>query len=370
MRIFTRNNILSSRQLLILVIIFAAFSIHCSQSRDQKVTKYLEEVLIASGAPGISAAVSVNGEIVYSGGVGYADIENSVPATENTVYRIASISKPVGAIGLMQLYEQGKVKLDDPITEYIPSFPEKEKGIVTVKHILTHTSGIRHYRRGEFGKMKHYHRLADAIEIFKNDTLLFTPGTQYSYTTYGFNLVQGVIESASGMKSDEYLKQNVWDPAGMNSTHYEKHPEIIRNRARGYSKNRLEEIVNTRYTDVSIKYIGGGMISSAVDLINLVNALNSYKILKPETVELMYDRHFKLEDNSFHGLAWSVKTDEDGHKRISHSGGAMGFRSMLIFYPEENLAVAVISNQDFYSVGSVAQVIADMYLGRELIDDE
>jgi len=335
-----------------------------AQDHSQQITDYLEQLRMEIGLPGISAAVSVNGTIVYSNGAGYADIENHVPASGKTVYRIASISKPIGALGLMQLLEQGKVKLDDPIQKYVPSFPEKIAPI-TVKHILTHTSGIRHYNPGEFGKMDHFETLKDAIVIFKDDPLKFKPGSKFGYSTYGFNLVQGVIESASGMPLYRYMKRYVWDPAGMLSTTFEYPGEIIYNRAHGYTRNDRGQIRNAPYTDVSIKYIGGGMISTVEDLVRLAYALGQDVLMKPETKALMYEHHFERGPNRYQGLGWGVAIDGKGRTIISHSGGATGFGSMLIFYPEEQLAVAVISNQDFFGVGNAASAIANIFLIHE-----
>ncbi|MFC1731542.1 serine hydrolase domain-containing protein [candidate division KSB1 bacterium] len=344
----------------IITLILVIQSVLSAQDKTEQIRAYLEQVRLTTGAPALSAAVAVDYRIVFSGGVGYADIENKVPATGKTVYRVASISKPIGAIGLMQLLEQGRVALDDPIQNYVPSFPQKQDTI-TLEHLLTHTSGIRHYNSGEFGAMVHYESLADAIGIFKDDPLRFAPGTDYSYSTYGFNLVQGVIETASEMDILNYMRRFVWEPAGMLSTYFEMPGEIVYNRAQGYTRTE-GQIRNARYTDVSIKYIGGGIISTVEDLVRVFIALDNGVLMKPESVELMYTEHYNLRPNSGRALGWSVDTDSSGRRRISHSGGATGFGSMLINYPDQKVIVAVISNQDFSSVGRVAQNIAQAYL--------
>ncbi len=336
-----------------------------AQIDNQKIQDYLEQVRIESGIPGISAAVAVNNEILFSGGAGYADLENQVQATGATIYRIASISKPIGGIGVMQLLEQGKVSLQDDIRKYVPSFPEK-KWTVTLWHLFTHTSGIRHYNQGEFGKMEHFKKLEDAINIFKDDPLKYQPGTQTSYTTYGFNLLQGVIETAGEMELEEYMRKNVWIPAGMLNTSFEIKDRIVYNRARGYSKVR-NKIVNSRYTDASIKWIGGGMISTVEDLVKVFVALDNGVLLKPEIVQQMYSIQYpEGETKNGRALSWGVRTDNKGRRIISHSGGAMGFSSMLINYPDQKIVVAVIVNNDFYSgTGTVANNIAQYFLPYE-----
>ncbi|MFC1514070.1 serine hydrolase domain-containing protein [candidate division KSB1 bacterium] len=356
--------------LIIIVALFAA----CTQTsviqvppNNQKALEILKQAQETSGAPGVSAAVAVDGKIVFSEGAGYANLEHMIPATGKTVYRIASISKPISAIGLMQLLEQGKVKLDDPIQKYIPSFPVKPEGEITLLHILTHTSGIRHYNPGEFGMMQHFNTLEDAINVFKDDPLKFAPGTQYSYTTYGFNLVQGVIEAAGGENGPigfrEYMKKFVWGPAGMDATDIEMPQDIVKNRSRGFVRERNSEITkHARYTDVSVKYVGGGIISTVEDMVKVFIALDSGVLMKPETVENMYNIHFAQRENSGRGLGWSVETDSEGRLKVSHSGGATGFKSMLINYPEQKIVVATVSNGEWYSPGRLAQDIVNVYL--------
>jgi len=147
------------------------------------------------GSPGVSVAVADRGRIVFGSGVGYADLESLSPATSQTVYDIGSISKVHTAVAIMQLVEQGKVRLDDDIRKYVPSFPDKGSPI-TIRNLMTHTSGIRHYKDTDFQgtpadeNVRRYASIEDAIAIFKDDPLLFPPGKYYSYTSYGVNLLR------------------------------------------------------------------------------------------------------------------------------------------------------------------------------------
>jgi CubicO group peptidase (beta-lactamase class C family) len=153
---------------------------------EAQAAAYLEQVWRSSGAPGVSAAVALRGKLVFAHGVGFADLENLVPATSSTVYNIGSISKVNTAVAVLQLVEQGKVHLDDPIQTYVPSFPDKGSPI-TLRHILTHTSGIRHYLPTDFDSQEENTKpvasLAEAIQVFKDDPLLFQPGQYYSYSS-------------------------------------------------------------------------------------------------------------------------------------------------------------------------------------------
>lgn len=362
----------------IILAITLTLSNASAQTENKQAEELLKQALSTSGAPGISAAVAVNGKIVFSQGVGYANLELQVPATGATVYRIASISKPISAIGVMQLIERGLVKLDDPIQKYVPSFPEKSEGKILLIHLLTHTSGLRHYKSGESVNMQYYNSLEEAIKIFKDDPLLFTPGSRYSYSTYGFNLLLGVIEAVGGRVSrggelvsqekidfGEYMRQNVWLPAGMTSTFLEYHRVIVRNRADGYERNRQGQMQNAPYDEVSYKFAGGGVISTVEDMVRVCIALDSGILLKPETVKNMYTIHFSTGENRGRGLGWEVQKDSQGRLRISHSGSSTGFLSMLINYSDQKVVVAACSNCSFFSPGTLAQNIANIYLATK-----
>ena len=164
--------------LTLLALLTVTVSASGSADRFAEIEKLVTDARTEFGTPGISVAVVVNDELIWSKGYGLADVENEVPAEANTVYRIASISKPIAATAVMQLVEKGKVNLDDPIQKYVKHFPEKPLTI-TLRHVMTHTSGIRHYKPGEMEMKEHFVDLEAAIRIFKDDPLLFTPGTLY-----------------------------------------------------------------------------------------------------------------------------------------------------------------------------------------------
>ena len=243
----------------------------------------LEEERRGTLTPAISAAVAVHGAIVWSDAVGIADLESGGPAGAATVFNIGSVSKAITGVAVTQLIELGAVKPKDPIQKYVPGFPVKDAP-VTVQHLLTHTSGIRHYRVHDFPGPdweENHHpfaSLAEAIAIFKDDPLLFRPGTYYFYSSYGVNLLQGVVETASGLAFEEYLAQRVWAPAGMASTRLDVAGRVVPHRARGYELKGGTPAA-TGAVDVSYKYASGGMLSTAEDLVRLGIALNNGKLL-------------------------------------------------------------------------------------------
>ena len=331
---------------------------------------YLERAVVDGDLVGLSAAVSVDGEIVWSGGAGFADIENQVPARANMVHRIASISKPQTAIAVMQLVEQGKVKLDGTLQDYIPEWPDNTKGWqLQVQHVLSHTSGIRHYKPNESGTMNHYPTLLSILDEFKDNRPGFEPGTKYRYTTYGYATLGVIIENVS---FEDYLREHVWGPAGMTQTRLEWPGEIVPNRARGYSRDENGTIRNARYTDLSVKFPGGGMLSAVEDLLRLVHAFETEKLTKPETREMMLTPYtFANGEQSNYGFGWVVGTNPDFGFVYTHSGGQVGTSTDLVVYRDKGVAVAVFSNLD--GTGEVATVcrnLARMAMGVPLLKDE
>jgi serine beta-lactamase-like protein LACTB, mitochondrial len=179
------------------------------------------------------------------------------------------------------------VRLDDEIQKYLPYFPKKQKPI-TIRHILTHTSGIRHYNGRDYEnygvkRMRPYEKFEDATAIFRDDSLMFEPGKYFAYSSYSSNLMQGIIEKVSGLNFEEYLRRNVWAPSGMLATWLDLPSRVIPHRGKGYVRDRNGVIVNPEYEDVSYKFAGGGMLSSAEDMVRLGLALNAGALLKQAT---------------------------------------------------------------------------------------
>jgi len=372
-----QNNRFWKTILPLLLCLLIGLSAAYGQSDYGQILDYMEKVRHETGAPGLSVAVALKGKIRFSGGVGFAELDNQIPSTGRTVHNIASISKTHAAVAIMQLVEQGKVDLDAPIQSYVPYFPRK-RWPITVRHILTHTSGIRHYRNNDFGTQRvkekiHYDSLQAAIEIFKDDTLLFKPGDYYLYSSYASNLMQGIIEGLTGMGFEEYLRKYVWEPAGMLSTAFDVPERIVHNRGKGYSRNKQGILTNIQYANVSYKYAGGGIISTSEDLVRFGIALNNGTLLKPETLRMMYTvqvdpvmrfnpRGEPEKQNHKQALSWPIRTDAQGRDFPSHTGTVKGCRSYLLNYPEEDLVVALIANIVPLDSPKYGNAIAQMFL--------
>lgn len=316
--------------------------------RDPAVLARLaDDARAAMGTPGLSAAIVVGESVVWAQGSGLADVEQNVPVRPESVFRIASISKPITATAVMQLVERGLVSLEDPIQRYVPSFPRKPQGEIRLRHLLTHTSGIRHYRGNEMNSREFHPTLERALTVFKDDPLLFAPGERYSYTTYGYNLLAGVVESVAGRSFDEYLRLNIFAPAGMTSTFLERPRETVRWRARQYVRAAAPGTwFNAPYVDLSVKWAGGGMISSTLDLARFDIALNTGRLLRPESLERMYTpARLNNGTTTGYGLGWMIGND-GGRLRVAHSGGATGGTTFLLREPRSRVATVLLANAD------------------------
>ena len=215
--------------------------------------------MAVSKVPGLSLAIAVNGQLRWEKGYGLADIENSIPAKTSTVYRLASISKPITAVAAMQLAEHGLLDLDAPVQKYIANFPQKPWPITT-RALLAHLGGIRHYNSpAEVNSTRHYLGVTEPLEIFQRDPLVAEPGTAYHYTTYGYVLAGAVIEAAAGKRFSDCLRDGIFKPAGMQHIQADDLFAIIRNRSRGYRLNPSGQVENCAPADTSNKIPGGGL---------------------------------------------------------------------------------------------------------------
>jgi len=302
----------------------------------------IEHARIADQLPGVSVAVALNGQIIFKKAYGFADLENSVPATPDSLFRTASIAKPMTAVGALELVEQGKLDLDLPIQKYCPAFPQKP-WTITTRQLLGHLSGIRAYQNREIFSTVHYVNTVDGMSFFKDDPLLFEPGTRYLYTTFGYTVVGCVMEGASGEKYPEYMEEHVFKPAGMDHIAVDDVFAIVPHRVAGYDKLN-GKIINMPLNDTSYKIPGGGYVASAEDLVRFASAVMNGKLLRPEAVNEMWTSQ-KTRDGkpTNYGMGWG-RAELDGESIIAHSGDQPGTRTSLLLIPARKMAFAVMIN--------------------------
>ena len=380
---FTRKlGVRSARCLLILFLPILSSSGVAAQTASQatlpveartQIENSVSKFMAATSAPGIAVAVVMNGEEVWSGGFGMADLENSVPVTPQTLFRLASVSKPITATATMELWERHQLDLDAPVQKYCPAFPKKEFPIST-RQLLGHLGGIRHYRSEseddlESGNTKHFDDpIMGGLQFFANDPLVAKPGTEFHYSTQGFTVIGCAIEGATSEKYVDFVRENVFHPAGMTVTQWDDRDAVIPHRTRFYSKAKNGAVRNADFLDASYKIPGGGWLSSADDMAKFEIAILSDRLMKRETRDVMWtSRPQPPRPGATHigyALGWGT-SEIDGTTDYAHDGGQQGTSTSIIVVPERNAGVVVLINMDSLDVSSLAINVLKIVIGTQ-----
>jgi serine beta-lactamase-like protein LACTB, mitochondrial len=340
-----------------LLLLLAAARIAAAESAapaaaDAQLDRIIQDTMRAQQIPAVTVAVLIGGRLAYSRAFGTADLENSVPATSETLIRTGSIAKPITAVATMTLVEAGKLDLDAPVQRYCAPYPPKQWPITT-RELLSHTSGIRHYLPGEPEYTHHYQWMADGFTLFASDPLLFRPGTAWSYSTYGYTVVGCAIEGVAGARFQDYVAEHVLRPAGMTHTFVDNTLEIVPHRARGYQL--LDGTVkNSVLMDSSYKVPGGGYVSTAEDLVHFAQALLDGKLVKPATLKEMWTAT-AVSGKSPYGLGFGLP---EGGRFVMHTGSQSGTSTELFIIPETRSAIAVLANLEHVQLADLVRGIA------------
>ncbi len=363
-------------ELLVLAVLlcgaFAAFSEaqehQLAPDKRSQIEAAVSRFMASTHVPGVSVAVVENGEYEWGGGFGLADVENNAPASEHTLFRLASISKSLTATAAMQLWERGQLDLDARVQKYCPAFPRKPWPITT-RQVMGHLAGIRHYKSGsqedlEVGNTKHFDNPIQAgLDFFKDDALLSEPGKQFHYSTQGYTLVGCVIEGASGAKYVDFMRQNVFARAHMENTQVDDRFAIIPYRTRFYQKTESGAVQNADFLDSSYKIPGGGWLSSAEDMARFEVAILNDKLVKRATRDLMWTP-LKPSDGTKdnYGLGWGA-SDEDGVATVGHTGGQQGTSTAFVLAPAQRDGVVVLTNMEGVGARELSLEILKVLVG-------
>jgi serine beta-lactamase-like protein LACTB len=343
-------------------LVFSAFLLAqaavAQDTRAARVTDIANSYLSEKKVPGFTIAISENGKLVYERGFGLVDIKDGIIAYPNSLYRLASVSKTLTAMCVMRQVELGKVKLNDDIRVYVPSFPNK--GHITVRDILCHESGIRHYVAGKKDGGKHYDTCKDALEVFADDPLVCQPETKFSYSTHAYTLLGALLEKVTGKSYDENLQEALRGPSGAKTPRVEElsHASKPRSKVYGMSNGEFKQL---KPDDMTWKMPGGGTEATAADLCRVGDALLDGKILNDSTRKLMWTPQ-KTNDgkNTNWGLGWSIQKDH-----VSHSGSQLGAESIYIIYPEKHVVVVILSNLQGNPIEKVGDDVARLWIGSK-----
>lgn len=295
------------------------------------------------GIPGLAAAVIREGRVVWSGTFGLADVENAVPVTPRTIFRFASVSKPITAVAALRMVEAGRLALDQPISAVVRGLPA-DMSKVTVRHLLAHQSGLRHYQPDPREGLPHFTYLPDAVRSRAADARLFEPGARFSYSTHGYSVLGWSMEMAAGRSFAEEIRAQVFEPAGMTTARTDDLYAIIPHRAQGYFRSLGGELRNSRPMDPSDKLPGGGLCGTILDLAAFAAALQSDRLLRTNTREMMWTAQ-RLADglSTDYGLGWHLG-ERDGRRYVFHSGSQPRSSSFIYLEPDRGLAVVLLGN--------------------------
>lgn len=318
---------------------------------------------IEPDGPGVAVAVVQAGEVLHARGYGYANLEWSEPITMDTVFGIGSLTKPFTATAIMLLEREGALRLDAPITAYLPDYPLGER-TVTIAHLLSHRSGIANFvTQPDFWERtaQLYHTPAELLPLFTDLPPNFAPGARYSYSNSGYCLLGLIVERVSGLSYGDFLLQRVFAPLGMTHSHYLLHEAIIPCRAGGYQRTE-RGWEHAPHFSMTLPYAAGGLGSSLNDLIRWDQAMRAHQLLDAETEARMRTPQ-RLNDGRIedYGFGWAL-SDFRGRRVVHHAGGVPGFSSFYGHFVEDDTAIVVLSNIALFDAPGLAREICGAVL--------
>jgi D-alanyl-D-alanine carboxypeptidase len=331
-----------------------------SAARADVVDDRVRAIMAERHIPGAAVAVVKGGRVVRMKGYGVATLEFGVPVTTDTVFEIGSVSKQLTAAGVMLLVQDGKVRLDERISKYLPNTPEAWKD-VTVRHLLTHTSGIKSYTGLDGFELSNRMTIDDFIKKLSPHPLEFTPGERNIYSNSGFNLLAYIIETQSGKKYIDYMRERIFIPLGMTRTGDRDPRNIIRLRAEGYEWRG--DAYSGRDGSLTDLMGAGSIVSTVADMTKWEEALRGNKLLNEESKKMIWTQFtFNNGKLSPYGFGWRI-SDVRGHKLIAHSGQTAGFGAAIHRYVADDLTVIALTNLGEIGMGTlIATDVAKQYI--------
>jgi CubicO group peptidase (beta-lactamase class C family) len=320
------------------------------------VDRAIESQMRDDGTVGVALGIIQDDQIVYLKGYGTADRSRNTPVTTQTMFRWASISKPVTAIAALQLVEQGKLNLDADVRDYVPEFPDPGAKI-TCRQLLCHQGGIVHYTNGPVIRTTRRYRdphpfrdVVVALDTFNRSPLVNPPGEQYSYSTHGYILASAVVQRAGGRPFHEQVSERICRPLGMESMQPDYQWESIPYRTNGYRKSG-GRIIDSVDGDVSWKLGGGGYISTIEDLCRFAQGLMAGKLVSERTEAMMWaPQQTSGGTDTSYGLGFQVE-HQGGQLKVSHGGSQPKTRTRMVFYPTQRHGVVVMTNSEWIDPG-------------------
>ncbi|MTH16887.1 serine hydrolase domain-containing protein [Flavobacterium sp. LC2016-01] len=348
-----------------LIVFCAILQLFSLSTFAQNKAKQIEQLLAKYNEYGQfngSALVAENGKVIFKKGFGSANFEWNIPNQTDTKFRLGSITKQFTALLIVKLAEEGKLKLDVPITTYLPDYPKANGDKITIHNLLTHTSGIPNFTASpNFLKDKSRNPVTpeEFVKTFSSLPLEFTPGEKFNYSNSGYFLLGYIIEKITGKSYEQNLQETIFTPLKMVNTGYDHSDLITKNRAAGYEKNG-NNISNASYIDMSVPYAAGSLYSTVEDLYLWDQALYTTKLLSEKSIESLYKPYIKAWDG-FYGYGWSTREVANGDKGklklIEHGGGINGFNTNISRIPADKDLVVLLNNTGGTILGEITDGI-------------
>jgi CubicO group peptidase (beta-lactamase class C family) len=351
--------------LIFLLNLSFCFSQSLGNLQEEKIktaTEFAEKYLYDNKIPGMSISVSKKGNIIWSIGFGYSNIEKKIKVSPNkTQFRIASISKSLTALALVKLAGRKQLKLDESIYTYIPDFPKKKHDF-TVRQVAGHIAGIRHYNGNEFILDKKM-SIVEGLGIFKDSPLKFKPGSAYSYSTYGWNLLSVVIQNASKTEFNKYMLDYIFNPLKMHSTTVDASGSDMPNRTQFYRKTNTDRIVLGPSVNNEYKVAGGGFISTSEDLIRFGNEIITPTIIwRYARNELVKPQLLDSGESTNYGIGFHIGQTKTGTPKYSHSGGGIGASTLLLIFPKEEIVISILTNLSQAPINEIGEEMETIFI--------
>lgn len=359
-------------KLLYALLLLSIFIVHpintiYAQSIEKSIDSLILNDFNDKDGPGGVFMVAHQGKAIYQKAFGKANLETGTNLRPDHVFQIGSMTKQFTAIGILMLEERNKLNVNDPISKYVPDYPNGDG--ITIHHLLTHTSGIK-----DFTKMKSLSEIAQKemtpkmmVDFFKNEPVEFLPGERFEYNNSGYLLLGYIMELVSGESYEDFIKKHIFNKVGMKQSYYASDVKIIHNRAYGYHKKEAGYL-NKRRISFSVPFSSGSLMSNLDDLLKWQNALNQNLLLGAKETAKAFSR-YKLNNGEelAYGYGWHIRSIGQTPTR-EHGGSIFGFKTMAVYIPGEDIYVIGLSNCDCFSPTKVTQNIAALtlrFLGKE-----
>jgi len=348
----TLKNIITKIYLLVILTLIITVNNSYCQSKADKIDKLMSTYNEYGNFNG-SLLVAQNGKILYKKGFGLANMEWDIPNQVNTKHRLGSITKLFTSMLIVQLASEGKINLDSYISTYLPNYPKPNGDIITIKHLLSHTSGIPNYTESsDFRKLERNELSKDEmLDLFANEKLNFKPGEKYEYSNSGFNLLGIIIEKITGKSYEQVLTEKILSPIKMNNTGYDNYKTILKNRAKGYQRKwNHRSFVNSNFIDMSIPFSAGAIYSTVEDLFLWDNALYTEELLSKKYMNILFD-----SKDDF----WEMPIGNTNEKVLvtGHTGGINGFYTLLTRVPSNKSFIILLNNTGYAPLEEMTKAI-------------